>query len=153
MAILETSILFQGTTLLEKQFYSTEDVLDKKIRNSLLQAIAGLAKEAFGDTIQSFSLGSYSIVLYSHEIQEPMNPSHVETLQMYCIIEKGTDEKAIKNAMADAINQFLNTYSRNAIFDKKIRKFRDFPDRLENIFKDLILKSEDRFKSLFGQGF
>ncbi len=78
-----------------------------------------------------------------------MNPSHVEALQMYCIIEKGTDERAIKSSMADAINQFLNRYSRNDIFDKKIRKFRKFTDRMENIFKDLILKSEDRFKSLF----
>ena len=149
MAILETTISFQGDPLIERAFYSTDDVLDKNIRNALLQAITGLAQEAFNDAIQSFTLGDYSIVLISHEISEPINPTNKVPLMMYCIVEKNTDEKAIKQCMQDAVTQFLNRYSLNDIFEKKTKKFKDFPDRLSKIFKDLILKSEDRVKSLF----
>jgi hypothetical protein len=149
MAILETAISFQGDPLIERTFYSTDDVLDKNIRNALLQAITGLAQEAFNDAIQSFTLGDYSIVLFSHEVAEPINPINKHPLMMYCIVEKNTDEKAIKQCMQDALVQFLNRYSLNDIFEKKTKKFKDFPDRLSKIFKDLILKSEDRFKSLF----
>jgi hypothetical protein len=148
MAILETSVILMGDPLYEKQYYNTDAVLEKTIRNSLLQAIDGLAKEAFDDEIQSFSLGEYSIVLIAHELKEP-NTDAKANLQMYCIIEKDTDEKAIKESMHEAMNQFLNRFSINDIFSKKKKKFKKFPTRLDNIFKDLILKSEDRFKSLF----
>ena len=53
MAILEISITLSNEPLLEKQYYSTDDVLDKDIRNSLLQAIYCLASEAFGEEVQS----------------------------------------------------------------------------------------------------
>lgn len=149
MAILETAITLQGDPLVEKAFYSTADVLDKNIRNALLQAITGLAQEAFNDAIQSFSLGEYSIVLIMHDITQPGNPTNKLPIMMYCIVEKNTDEKAIKQCMKDTIDQFLDRYSLNDIFDKKLKKFKDFSDRLSKIFKDLILKSEDRFKSLF----
>ena len=148
--------MFKGTNLIEKQFYSTDDFIDRNIRNSLLQAISGLAANAFNDEIRSFSLGDYSIILMTQVLSDPnqinnpsYTPSFVDTLLMFCICEKNTDEKAIQKGMADALFQFQNRYSLNDIYAKKKKKFKKFPERLDNIFKDLILKSEDRFKLLF----
>src|SRR6056297_3659244 len=146
MTVLETAITFQGKTLVEREFYDADDVLDHNIRNSLLQAISGLADEAFGDEIQNFTLGEHSIILITREIEEPINPDNKQNLQMYAIVEKDTDEKTVKKCMEDAMNQFLNRFSVNYIFQKKTRKFRKFPKRLDKIFQDLRLRTEDRFK-------
>jgi len=71
--------MFKGTNLIEKQFYSTDDFIDRNIRNSLLQAISGLAANAFNDEIRSFSLGEYSIILMTQVLSDPNqinNPSY-----------------------------------------------------------------------------
>ncbi len=155
MAILEVAILFNMETMLESQFYETEDVLDRRIRNSLLQAISDLASEAFGEEMQSFSLGDYSIVFISHQLgalkaeDDIENTVQEEKITMYCIVNKNTDEKIVIKSMNDALFQFTNRYSMNDLYNRKLKKFRKFEKRLEKIFGDLILKSEDRFKSLF----
>ena len=155
MAILEVAIIFQSDSILESQYYETEDVLDRNIRNSLLQAITDLTSEAFGEEMQSFSLGEYSIVFKSNKIgvsddeDNPDNFSNAENIMMYCIVNKNTDEKIILKSMNDALFQFTNRYSMNDLYNRKLKKFKKFEKRLEKIFGDLILKSEDRFKSLF----
>lgn len=155
MAILEASILFQSDSVLETQFYETEDVLDRKIRNSLLQAITDLTSEAFGEEMQSFSLGEYSIVFISHKVgvstdeDNSENITNEERIMMYCIVNKNTDEKIILKSMNDALFQFTNRFSMDDLYHRKLKKFKKFEKRLEKIFGDLILKSEDRFKSLF----
>ncbi len=155
MAILEISISLQSEPLLEKQYYSTDGVLDKEIRNSLLQAIYNLANEAFGEEVRSFSLGEYSIVLISHEIglslEEEIDQSisNIKKITMHSIINKNSDENTIIKTMNEALFQFTNRFSVNDIFEKRIKKFKKFEKRIDKIFGDLILKSEDRFKSLF----
>ena len=152
IAILETAILYNSTNLVEEQYYSTENVLDKGIRNGLLQAIKNLTNEAFGEDIQSFSLGNYSIIIVSHDIEVPtINDSTTESpsLMMYAIVDKKTDEKIVIKAMNSILTHFLNRYSWNDIQNLRLKKFKKFKSRLEKIFGDLILRSEDRFKSLF----
>ncbi len=149
MTVLETAITFQGETLVEREFYDADDVLDHDIRNSLLSAISGLADEAFGDEIQNFTLGEHSIILISTDVAEPINPDNKVPLQMYAIVEKDTDEHVVKKCMNESLQQFLNRFSLNHIFQKKTRKFKKFPKRLDDIFQDLRLRTEDRFKSLF----
>ncbi|MHA1673814.1 MAG: hypothetical protein ACTSYI_09295 [Promethearchaeota archaeon] len=155
MAILEIAISFQSVTLLEKQFYSTDNVLDKQIRNALLQTISGVVNEAFGEEIQSFSLGKYTITIITHDLNEHSerssdHPDHIsDTLMMYCIVDQNSDDKTVLKTMKEALGHFTNRFSTFDITQKKIKKFKKFGKRLDVIFGDLILKSEDRFKSLF----
>ncbi|MHA1583622.1 MAG: hypothetical protein ACTSWL_00075, partial [Promethearchaeota archaeon] len=60
-----------------------------------------------------------------------------------------SNEKSVNKSMQEAIFQFLNRYSWNDIHELKLKKFSKFGKRMDKIFGDLILKSEDRFKSLF----
>ncbi|MHA1776398.1 MAG: hypothetical protein DRO88_08480 [Promethearchaeia archaeon] len=159
MAILELAILYQNNPLFEKQFYSTSNVLDKKIRNSLLQTISGVINEAFGEEIQSFSLGKYTITVLTHPLGDPDNsPSNLDKshnnsalkpLMMYCIVDQNSDDKIVLKTMKEAMLQFCNRFSVYDISQNKVKKFKKFDKRLDKIFGDLILKSEDRFKSLF----
>ncbi|MHA1520409.1 MAG: hypothetical protein ACTSVZ_09220 [Promethearchaeota archaeon] len=155
MAILEIAISHSSETLLEKQFYSTDNVLDKQIRNALLQTISGVVNEAFGEEIQSFSLGKYTITIISHDLNEgsdlsPDNPNRIaDPLMMYCIVDENSHDKTVLKTMREALALFTNRFSTFDITQKKIKKFKKFNKRLDVIFGDLILKSEDRFKSLF----
>jgi hypothetical protein len=149
MAILEIGMTFEGEPLLECSFYTTNYKINKDIRMSLLQALDSLSTEAFGDEIQSFSLSGFSIVVAKKPLKEPIDQSHVVPLVMYCIIDKESSEKLVKTTMITAIEHFLNKYSLVDIFEKKTKKFKDFDKRIREIFKDLILKNEDRLKSLF----
>ena len=149
MAVLEAAITFQGDTLVQRVFYDAKDVLDPSIRNSLLQAISGLASEAFNDELRAFTLGEHAITMVKEEIAEPNDPNKKYPLYMYAIIEKDTDIDTVRECMKDALQQFLNRFSVNHIIQKKIKKFAKFASRLDDIFQDLRLKTEDRFKSLF----
>jgi hypothetical protein len=71
------------------------------------------------------------------------------SLMMYTIVEKSSDEKVVTKAMNNILSVFLNRYSWNDIQSLNIKKFKKFNKRMEKIFGDLILRSEDRFKSLF----
>ncbi len=152
MAIIETAIMFNGTNLVEDQYYSSANVLDKRIRNGLLQTIKNLTSEAFGEDVQSFTLGDYSIIMASRDIEDSKHEKikkDLDSLMIYCIIDKKTDEKAVLRALDEAISLFLNRYSFFDIQEMRIRKFRKFRPRLKEIYGDLTLMSEDRFKSLF----
>lgn len=155
MAILEIAIAYQGEILLEKQFYSTENVLDKNVRRSLLQTISGVVNEAFGEEIQSFSLGKYTITVITQDLTNDDDPAAdnslglVDKLMMYCIVDQNSDDKTVLKTMREALFQFTNRFSTFDIKQKKMKKFKKFDKRLDKIFGDLILKSEDRFKSLF----
>lgn len=149
MAILEIGLTFEGEPLLECSFYTANYKINKDIRFSLLQAIDTISKEAFGDEIQSFSLGGFSIVVAQKPLKEPIDQSHVVPLVMYCIIDKESNEKLVKSTMQTAIEHFLNRFSLVDIFERNKKKFKDFDKRIREIFKDLILKNEDRLKSLF----
>jgi hypothetical protein len=150
MAIIEVGILFEGTLLIEVEYYTSNYVFDKGIRHNLLQGLDGVLKETFGDDIQSFSIGNYAIIVVRRLIGEIDNENKKAALMMYTIVDKGTEEKVVKQAMETALDHFLNRYSMVDIWNKNIKKFsKDFPDRMKKIFRDLILKSEDRFKSLF----
>ena len=149
MAILESAILVSGDTMVEKIFYTQSTRLEKGMRNNLLQAITDFAQAAFEDQCQSISLGSYTITNCIHEIEEPLHPEHKVPLQIYCIIEKNTDENAVQSAMEETLNRFTDKYNRIDIFAKKSKYFKEFQREMEDVFKDLALKSEDRFKTLF----
>ena len=70
-------------------------------------------------------------------------------LLMYSIVDKESDEDVIKKVMDSALFQFTNRFSWYDIIEKKTKKFKKFTSRLTKIFGDLVLKSEDRFKSIF----
>ena len=154
MAILETAIMLGDEYLIEKQFYSTEDVLDKNIRHALLRTIPNLANVAFGESIQGFSIGDYAVVIVMHTIEIPSKDKNSQAtekkqLLMYTIVDKESDEDVIKKVMDKALFQFTNRFSWYDIIERKSKKFKKFTPRLTKIFGDLVLKSEDRFKSIF----
>lgn len=149
MAILELGILFMQEVLLETQYYTTNHKIDKNLRLSLLHSLDSVTSEAFGEELSGFSLGEFTILMAKKAVSEPNNQAHKESLILYSIIDKETNEKVVKQNMEIALNQFLDIYSLHDIFNKKTKKFKDFDERLKKIFKDLILKNEDRFKSLF----
>ena len=71
---------------------------------------------------------------------------------MYCIVQKGMSEIVVKENMDIILDQFLNRYSKFELFnlDKKIiKKMEKFAPRIDDQFKDLALKPEDRFKKIF----
>ena len=54
-----------------------------------------------------------------------------------------------KKCMKKAIEQFKNRYSVNDILTREPKYFNKFTKRFDKFFKDLALKSEDRFGSIF----
>jgi hypothetical protein len=155
MAIVEVAILYNNEVLIEKQYYSTAEMLDKNIRNSLLKALSQFADVSFKDQLQSFNVSSYSILMITIDLQGPLlasaaSPDHQsEQVVMYCIVDKNSDEKTIKRAMEDVLAQFLERYSIFDIRNHRNKDFKKFIKRIDSVLGDLVLKSEDRFKSLF----
>ncbi len=149
MAIYEMGLLLNGKILVEKKYYVSANALDNQLRAGLLAAVDGFAKEAFNTELDSFTLSSYTLVAVSEELPMPGDESTINTLMMFSIIEKDTNEKAVKNCMLEAINQFKNRYSINDILIKESKHFKKFANRFDKIFQDLTLKSEDRFGSMF----
>ena len=149
MAILEVGLSFMQDVLLESQYYSANHRIDKNVRMNLLHGLDSMTSAGFGEELSGFTLGEYSILMSKKSITEPNHPEHSENLILYAIVDRETNEAVVKQNMAIALENFLNLYSLNDIFQKKTKKFKDFDERLRKIFKDLILKNEDRFKSLF----
>ncbi len=152
MAIFETGILLDGKILLEKKYYDASNALDNQLRAGLLAAVDGFAHDAFNSTLESFTLSSYTLVAISRNLEIPIIPEEQvksHTLMIFAIIEKDTNERAVKMCMDKALDQFLNRYSVNDILTKDSSNFVNFTNRFDKIFKDLILKSEDRFSSMF----
>jgi hypothetical protein len=153
MAIYETGLLLDGRILVERKYYDSSNALDNQMRAGLLSAVDGFAKEAFNTELDSFTLSSYTLVAVTDRFSEPGIPGEEEplnhTLLMFSIIEKDTNEKAVKSCMVDAIQQFKIRYSINDIITKDPSHFKKFGKRFDKFFKDLALKSEDRFGSIF----
>jgi hypothetical protein len=153
MAIFETGLLLDGIILVERKYYDSSNALDNQMRAGLLAAVDGFAKEAFNTELDSFTLSSYTLVAVTDRFSEPNTPegesSKDHTLLMFSIIEKDTNEKAVKTCMEDALQQFRNRYSINDIITKNPTHFKKFEKRFDKFFKDLVLKSEDRFGSIF----
>ncbi len=144
MSILETTILFEGETLLNKKYYSTtsKKVLDKKNRNNLMNAILGLSSQAFDDEIKNFVVGDYSIAVIKHELDALNNPGEKIPIRMYSIVENGYKQKELHVLMEDALFQFTNRFSRIDIFTKDQSKFVEFTDRFDKIFASFIEKED-----------
>lgn len=155
MAIVEVAILYNNEVLIEKQYYSTTETLDRNVRNSLLKALSQFADVSFKDQLQSFTVSSYSILMITIDLHGPLlasaaSPDHQpEQVVMYCIVDKNSDEKTIKRAMEDVLTQFLERYSIFDIRNHRNKDFKKFLKRIDTVLGDLVLKSEDRFKSLF----
>ncbi|MHA1734686.1 MAG: hypothetical protein ACTSU5_22340 [Promethearchaeota archaeon] len=148
MAILESGIIFDGITVVSREYYASGTSLDKNLRAGLLSAISGFAKEAFKDNIESFSLSNYEIVCLVKPVRVP-GESTDSTILTFAIIEKGTNSKTVKKNLKKIVGAFLSRYSLLDVRKGNVTFFEEFGERMDGIFKDLRLKSEDRFKSVF----
>ena len=145
VVILESSILFQGETLLEVLFYSERSTkfIEKSARNALLQAVVSLSENAFNDEIENFSVGDYSIIMISEKITDLSENGKVVPIYLYCISQNGTNKVKLKSLMHEAISQFLNRFSLFDIMRKNKEIFSEFIERFEKIFADLTQIPED----------
>ncbi len=148
MAILEAGLMFEGITLVSQAYYTTGVKLDEHLRAGMLSAITGFAKEAFEDHIESFSLSKYEIVCRGKPVRVP-GYERDATVLAFAIIEKDTDIQLVKETIIKVLEAFVNRYSILEITSGNISKFEPFKKRMDDIFVDLRLKSEDRFKSIF----
>ncbi|MFX1277193.1 MAG: hypothetical protein ACFFBP_21285 [Promethearchaeota archaeon] len=153
MAVLEIGISLGSRNLIDRKYYSSsDDVLDPNLRSGFLSALESFTTEVFGDDIHVVSLASYKLVCYTEMIISPdSNDNHVikEPLLNYAIIEKETDAQVVKEHLKQISAYFLNRYSRNDLFSKKEKYFRNFQERIDEVLGDLRLKTEDRFRSIF----
>ena len=84
----------------------------------------------------------------SLEIQEE-NSQNDNKIQIYTLIEKNTAISSVQKNMKEVLLQFLNKYSIYDITEGKVKKFKGFSKRFAEVFQDLALNYEDRFKAIF----
>ncbi len=152
MAIIESGIIFQNTTIVERKYYKSEDIFSNEHRNNLLKAVDGFASEIFDDEISHFSVADYTLLLFSETVQEPGAEENKGKLMMYSIVQKGTSETVVRKSMKKILNQFLNRYSKSHLFylrKEYLENMQKFAPRIDTEFKDLTLKSEDKVRGLF----
>ncbi|MHA1584240.1 MAG: hypothetical protein ACTSWL_03230 [Promethearchaeota archaeon] len=158
MVVLEIAIIYKEKSLLEHQFYTTDNILDKKLRLNLLESINALAIERFNDHIQAFSIGKYHIFFLIKDLQaleksdkekNKETQKDLDSLMMYCIVDSISEENLIKEAMEQSLFQFVNRFSLYDIHSVNLKKFKKFSKRFKDIFGDLVVNPEDRFKSVF----
>ena len=132
MVVLETAIVFENETLLEKSFYDTTKILDKTARSNLVSAISVMADETFNENLESFSLGDHLLITISREVSALDDPNRRGVIKMYSIIKDESNEKAVRRCMNIAINQFLDRYPLAHILTKNTEMFkRHFPSPAE----------------------
>ena len=151
MVILESSIYFDNTKLIEKLYpgSKTGELLEKDLRDSLIQAIGLLAHNQFHDEVHGASIGNFQISMISREISFPGNDKVEKPLFMYSVADLDTDMPKLIKAMNDVLDQFVNRFSRNDIYDKKIKKFHKFESRFEKMFDGFIFSLKDRLSQIF----
>ena len=142
MAVLELSILFDGKTILEHQFYnSTSEVrLNEDIRSNLMHAVVGLSQNAFQDEVKKFHIAEYIIMMCTDEIEIP-GKEQVEKMpiRMYVIaISDSVNEKKVMKLMENAMFQFLNRFSYFDLIQDDPSKFFEFKERFNTIFHEVI---------------
>lgn len=142
---MESGIIFDGVTVVAREYYSSNTTLDKNLRAGLLSAISGFAKEAFSDNIESFSMSNYEVVCLVRSVPVPGEESDA-TMMVFAIVEKGTNPRTVKKNLKKIADAFLNRYSMLDVRKGELTYFEPFGERMDTIFKDLRLKSEDRLK-------
>ncbi len=140
MGLLEVAIMFRDSVLSQQKFYLNDKdiVLDEDIRDQMLAAVVSLSTNAFGDEIQNFSINNFMILFSNSKFPSLEDPKQECTIRIYGIATKDTNLKALALTLEDALFQFVNRYSRIDIANKNMKKFQEFTDRFEKIFKDYI---------------
>ncbi len=151
MVILETTIFFKETKLVEKLYPAGQSgkFLEQSMRDNLVQAMGTFAHARFDDDIHSARIGNFQIGMISRQIQFPGNKEQTCPIFMYSICDGDTDKDQVLKCMNEAMDQFINRFSRNDIFDLNTKKFVKFTGRFDKIFSGLIFSMKDRLKQIF----
>ena len=151
MTILETAILFEGNSLCEEHFYSSEGILKDEDRDLLTKTIGILKRASSYDKIHKFSMGKHKILIKLKKIEvtdEKNKEKTYKPLIIYCVAGIKTEQNHINKCMDESITQFLKQFSIKDITTKDPSKFNKFNEQLKKIFHEIALKPEDRFKSI-----
>ncbi|TFH26475.1 MAG: hypothetical protein E4G98_07035 [Promethearchaeota archaeon] len=150
MGILVSGIIYKGEILAEKKFYPEDGFITENVLGDLFQGIFQFVDITFHDDLHKFSIGNYSVLIIAKHMSQSADPDEEKhPVLIFSIIEKDTGEKPVLNAMEKALDQFFNRYSNFDIRSLNKQKMAKFSSRLEDIFSDLALKLEDRFKALY----
>ena len=144
---MEVGINLGNRNIIESIYYTSSDVLDPQLRAGFLSALESMTTDFVDDDYNEISLASFKLVCLSKMITDDKYNTH--PLIAYAIIEKETDSNIIKQLLNEVLQVFLNRYSLNDIFSEEREFFRKFEERINQIFGDLIVKSQDQFKSIF----
>jgi hypothetical protein len=149
MAILEAGLIHEGTTLVVQKYYSADvGEFDDRLRSGLLAAINSFAAEAFKDNIESFTLSKYEIACTRRSVLLPGMQSE-STVLAYAIMDKDSNVKLVISNLRKVMDAFMDRYTAADIASGDLGRFENFTERMDVIFADLRLKTDDRFKALF----
>jgi hypothetical protein len=134
MSVLETAIIYDNETLVEKNFGNSDKNNNKEVHTNILKAVEILADTLFFEDVESFSIGNNQLIVLSRKINFQDNPDNVLILKICTLIQKDTNKKKVLKCMNEAIDQFLQRFHILHIFLKKKEIFGNFQENLNYIF-------------------
>ena len=110
IAILETTIFFNGIKIVEKLYPAGKsgDFLNEEMRDNLIQAIGSLAHDRFHDDIHGAKIGNYMVSMISRDISMLGNEEIKKPIFLYSISDIDTDVAQLVKKMKEALDVFLN---------------------------------------------
>ncbi|MHA1719698.1 MAG: hypothetical protein DRO88_14155 [Promethearchaeia archaeon] len=144
---MEVIISHQSEVLFNRRYYDSGIINDNKYKEGIIHGIESLAANLEDEMLQ-FTLGTYTIVLYSKNIPFRDISEKKSKIHIYCIIDKNTKIETLRKYMKIILSSFTNRFSSFDIINHNLNKFTLFNKRVDAILGDLIYKSEDRFHNL-----
>jgi hypothetical protein len=134
MSVLETAILVDNETLIERSFCKDEDLLHGRTQSNILTAIENMASSLFNEDIESFTIGENQLLIVSRHIQNCFDPNIMSEIKICALAEKNSNIKAILKCMNEAIDEFLDRFHIVHICSKKKKLFQNYSEKLDSIF-------------------
>ncbi|NVM54454.1 MAG: hypothetical protein HWN66_12190 [Candidatus Helarchaeota archaeon] len=147
MVIFELGIVNNGVPIISKQYYKEHNMAVSPIlRAGFLSALNSFAEEAFADSVESFTMKNFKIVILSRLLRK-FPPLDVIA---YTIGDKKLKLKVAKSALTRILDEFIKQYGYLEDLSVNLTIFNDFLQVFDDILGDLAKKPDDRLKSIFG---
>ena len=147
MVIYELGIINNGVPLISNQYYEEYNLsVDPMLRGGFLSALNSFAEEVFSDSIESFSLKNFKIILFTH----PFRESSSSRVIYYIVGDKKVNLKIATKALTRVAEAFTKIFSYMETLSSDLSCYYDFSNIINGILGDLTKKPEDRLKSVFG---
>ena len=145
MVIYELGLVSHGLPIVSKQYYKEYEV-DPTLRGGFLSALNAFAEEVFSDSIDSFSMKNFTIVL----LTIPFGVYGTINITAYCIGDKKVNLKQAKEALTKTLRAFNTQFGHLESLSCDLALFEPFKEVIDGILGDLAKKPDDRARSIFG---